>query len=843
MSQQQSVVLLCVVFGLISCAYGRGPTLSRPAGGDEVQPLELLHVYGCEGSSTPRRDTFGCKPDGASRLTIRGRQFQSGGNSVVLQESLDATVGSKKAGKSSNERLKFECEQLRSSPQLPSLLLICTIPSKDAILAANGLVGADVQPDRLPQGNIWFDVKVSSGWGSAAAVLRRSVQVKFGGGVDGSSSTSGVPEGSTEALDALRRNDWQSLGIGGLGKPIQELFRRAFSTRSSVSAAISGVIGVPHVKGIILHGPPGTGKTLLARTVAKLLNAKNVQVVNGPEIMSKFVGDSEKNLRTLFAPSEEDFSRNGAAAGLHVIIFDEVDAILRPRGEGDDSAARAVYDGVTTQMLAAMDGIHTRSNLLIIGLTNRLDSLDKALLRPGRFEVQIRVPLPDEEGRLQIFSVHTKPLKVHRYLSPRVNFPKLAADTSSFSGADIAGVVRSAISFALERFQNETISVAEAEEARTNLEDPKNSPSEATSATAEPCFADEDSTVEARCHLPPQGEPPVYRSPTFLVEERDLQEGIREILATKGAASNMAPYLRNGVVLGSGSTSHRHVLTRLVELMALLQTSRLRQLTVSLYGPPGSGTTALAALAARMSRASYTQLVTINSLDGLSVNEKIRRLSQAFDTAAHVPSSFIVLDKLEDLLEMNMGRRPHDRLATELIQMVQRDDVATGRASEKDAKRLVLVVTSRKDLAAQFGSITFDASLSLDPLTVAATEQFLCAYGVARNQTLARRIAQSNIPAALPLKRLIFLVHAAAAAVSDVEDTTEEPVAAEAGRPIAGDVAAALFSSDIAPATSLCREGEETKQEASTRARFLKTVRDFGHAPSSQNRVGKQLDL
>jgi ATP-dependent 26S proteasome regulatory subunit len=845
MSLNRCHVLLVTIAAIASVASCRGPTLSPPSGDSngDVQPMELLHVYGCEGSSNPRRETFGCRPDGTSRLTIRGRQFLGFGNSVMLQESMDMSVGRKRGG--SPLKVTFDCAQLRSSTLLPAQLLTCTIPSKEEISKASGLGDiSEADAGQQLRGTIWFDVKVSSGFGKTVAILRRSVQIKFGGASEHNGDTlpseGAIPDDTSESLDALRKNDWQSLGIGGLGKPIQELFRRAFSTRTSVSAAISGAIGVPHVKGIILHGPPGTGKTLLARTVAKLLNAKNVQVVNGPEVMSKFVGDSEKNLRALFAPAEEDFARNGQASGLHVIIFDEVDAILRPRGEGDDSAARAVYDGVTTQMLAAMDGVHTRSNLLIIGLTNRLDALDKALLRPGRFEVQIRVPLPDEEGRLQIFAVHTKSLKAHRYLSPKVNFHKLAADTSSFSGADISGVVRSAISFALERYQNETIAAKDIPQGDFTQKEESPTAEEVT-----PCPSDSMEEHEGgNCLSSPRN----HGAPTFLVEERDLVEGIREILATKGAASNMAPYLRNGVVL-AGSASHRTVLTRLVELMDLLRKSNLRQITVGLYGPPGSGSTALAALAARLSHASYTQMVTINSLDGLSVTEKIRRLSYAFDTAAHVPSSLIVLDKLEDILEMNMGRRPHDRLATELIQMIQRDDVATGRASDKEAKRLVLVVTSRKDLASHFGPIAFEATLSLDGSTSFSTEQLLCAYGVARTQRSAKKIAQ-NLPAGLPLKRLVFLVEASSISLpTSAEDGSETEKRSDARhsratRPVVGDVSEALFVKDIdQTTTSLCGDEEEANDDALRRRDFLTTARDFGHGPSSATSRRGNLDL
>ena len=140
-------------------------------------------------------------------------------------------------------------------------------------------------------------------------------------------------------------------------------------------------LGIQHVRGMILYGPPGTGKTLMARQIGKMLNAKEISVVNGPEILNKYVGQSEENIRKLFAEAEKDQKQLGDESGLHIIIFDELDAICRQRGSKNDGTG--VGDSVVNQLLSKMDGVEQLNNILIIGMTNRLDMIDEALLRPG----------------------------------------------------------------------------------------------------------------------------------------------------------------------------------------------------------------------------------------------------------------------------------------------------------------------------------------------------------------------------------------------------------------------------------------------------------------------------
>ncbi len=158
-------------------------------------------------------------------------------------------------------------------------------------------------------------------------------------------------------------------------------------------------------------------------------------------------------MRSHFKEAHIKWTEYGALSDLFVIIIDEIDAICKPRGKTDQSAAGVAYDALVNQLLTLMDGLNEIHNVIVIGLTNRRELLDSALLRPGRFEVQIEVTLPDQEGRKEIFEIHTREMKKNGLLGSSVNLWELAANTSRFSGAEIAGVVRAASSYALSRYQ------------------------------------------------------------------------------------------------------------------------------------------------------------------------------------------------------------------------------------------------------------------------------------------------------------------------------------------------------------------------------------------------------
>ncbi len=192
-------------------------------------------------------------------------------------------------------------------------------------------------------------------------------------------------------------------------------------------------LGVKPPKGILLYGPPGTGKTLLARAVAKESEA-NFILVNGPELLNKYVGESERGVRKVFEKARQ--------ASPCVVFFDEIDAIAPRRGRSFDSG---VTERIVNQMLTEIDGLQELNDVIVIGATNRPDILDPALLRPGRFDRIILTPVPDDKARLKILEIHTKGMP----LTEDIDLNVLAEKTQNYVGADLQALCREAAILAL----------------------------------------------------------------------------------------------------------------------------------------------------------------------------------------------------------------------------------------------------------------------------------------------------------------------------------------------------------------------------------------------------------
>jgi transitional endoplasmic reticulum ATPase len=247
-----------------------------------------------------------------------------------------------------------------------------------------------------------------------------------------------IPKAAAKGVPRVSYED-----IGGLKNEVQKV--REMIELPLRHPEIFDRIGIEAPKGVLLHGPPGTGKTLLAKAVANETNA-NFYSISGPEIMSKFYGESEERLREVFKEAEENAPS--------IIFIDEIDSIAPKREEvsGD------VEKRVVSQLLTLMDGIQSRGKLVVIGATNRPNAIDPALRRPGRFDREIDIGIPDEQGRLDILLIHTRGMP----LTGDVSLESIAKVTHGFVGADLEALSKEAAMRSLRRILPEI-----------NLEQPK----------------------------------------------------------------------------------------------------------------------------------------------------------------------------------------------------------------------------------------------------------------------------------------------------------------------------------------------------------------------------------
>ncbi|KAI8552578.1 hypothetical protein RHMOL_Rhmol06G0277800 [Rhododendron molle] len=414
----------------------------------------------------------------------------------------------------------------------------------------------------------------------------------------------------------------ESLGIGGLSAEFADIFRRAFASRV-FPPHVTNKLGIKHVKGMLLYGPPGTGKTLMARQIGKMLNGKDPKIVNGPEVLSKFVGETEKNVRDLFADAEQDQRTRGDQSDLHVIIFDEIDAICKSRGSTRDGTG--VHDSIVNQLLTKIDGVESLNNVLLIGMTNRKDLLDEALLRPGRLEVQVEISLPDENGRLQILQIHTNKMKENSFLAPDVNLHELAARTKNYSGAELEGVAKSAVSYALNR--------------QLSMDD-----------LTKP--VDEES---------------------IKVTMDDFLNALYEVRPAFGASTDDLERCRLNGMVDCGAR-HDHIYKRTMLLAEQVRVSRGSPLvTCLLEGPSGSGKTTLAATVGLDSDFPYVKIISAETMIGLSESSKCAQIVKVFEDAYRSPLSIIILDDIERLLEyVAIGPRFSNLISQTLLVLLKR---------------------------------------------------------------------------------------------------------------------------------------------------------------------------
>ncbi|KAH9482940.1 Vesicular-fusion protein sec18 [Psilocybe cubensis] len=455
---------------------------------------------------------------------------------------------------------------------------------------------------------------------------------------------------------------FEDMGIGGLDTEFSEIFRRAFASRVFPPGLVEK-LGIQHVKGIILHGPPGTGKTLIARQIGKMLNAREPKIVNGPEILSKYVGASEENIRKLFADAEKEYKEKGDESGLHIIIFDELDAIFKQRGSTNNGTG--VGDTVVNQLLSKMDGVDQLNNILIIGMTNRLDMIDEALLRPGRLEVHMEISLPDEHGRYQILNIHTAKMRSNGVMDTDVNLLELAQQTKNFSGAEIGGLIKSATSFAFNRH----VKVGTMAGISDDVENLR---------------VNRDDFMRALDEV----------HPAFGVSEEELQQVIQ-----------------NGIIHYDPVVDEL-LKSGLLFVEQVRSSSRTPLVSILLHGPPGSGKTALGASIAQASEYPFIKLISPDNMVGFSESQKVTAITKVFSDSYKSPLSVVVVDNIERLIDWTpMGARFSNAILQTLL-------VLFNRRPPKGRRLLIIATSSLRPILSDLGlSETFDSELRVPPVS------------------------------------------------------------------------------------------------------------------------------
>jgi ATP-dependent 26S proteasome regulatory subunit len=254
-----------------------------------------------------------------------------------------------------------------------------------------------------------------------------------------------VPQYTSEELDEKIKD----LNLGGLAEELKKVCEQLFAYRRYPNLAEK--LGLKPVKGIIISGPPGTGKTCFARNFAEFIGTSVHKEIVANSLFNMWAGESEKNIRELFAPAKRAWERYGSKSPLFCISLDEIDALLPKRGSSVGSKWR---DSVVAAFLAELDGLTQLGNIILLGTTNRLDDIDPAALRPGRMELGLTFDIPSKDARREILEIHTRELQAKGMLSEDVTIDWLLGITEDYSGAEVEGLIRKASAKALTRCSN-----------------------------------------------------------------------------------------------------------------------------------------------------------------------------------------------------------------------------------------------------------------------------------------------------------------------------------------------------------------------------------------------------
>ncbi len=413
-----------------------------------------------------------------------------------------------------------------------------------------------------------------------------------------------------EEAKESRRADVTYDDIGGMGATIDQL--REMVELPLRYPELFQRLGVDPPKGVLLHGPPGTGKTRLARAVANESDA-SFHLINGPEIMGSAYGESEQRLRQVF----EEAAKNAPS----IVFIDEIDSIAPKRGQVTGEAEKRLV----AQLLTLMDGLEARANIVVIAATNRPEAIDEALRRPGRFDREIVVGVPDDRGRREILGIHTRGMP----LADDVDLPELARTTYGFVGADLAALTREAAIEAVRRIM-----------PRLNLEE----------GTIPPEVLDTLS---------------VTREDFLEALKRVQPSAMREVMV-------QAPTVRWEDVGGLDDAQMR--LKEGVEL-PLKDPDAFRRLGIRpakgflLYGPPGTGKTLLAKAVAREAEANF---IATKSSDLLSkwYGESEQQIARLFARARQVAPCVIFIDELDSLVPARGGAMGEPQVTERVVNTI-----------------------------------------------------------------------------------------------------------------------------------------------------------------------------
>jgi transitional endoplasmic reticulum ATPase len=465
-----------------------------------------------------------------------------------------------------------------------------------------------------------------------------------------------VSEESEKAIQAAKGDGAPSISyedIGGIKNEVSRL--REMIELPLRHPELFKRLGVEAPKGVLLHGPPGTGKTLLAKAVAHETNA-NFYTIGGPEIMSKFYGESEERLREVFKKAEE----NAPA----IIFIDEIDSIAPKREEVSGEVERRVV----AQLLSLMDGMSSRGKVVVIGATNRINAIDPALRRPGRFDREIEIGVPDRDGRLEILQIHTRGMPLEK----DVDLGVIANMSHGFVGADLQAVAKEAGIRALRRVLPEIDLTTE------------NIPSDILKKIVV--------TMDDFLSVIKEIEPSALRE--VFVEIPDVKwddiGGLEDVKQELQEAVEW-PLKYQGLFLHSDATPPKGIL---------------------LYGPPGTGKTLMAKAAAHESEANF---ISIKGPELLSkwVGESEKGVREVFRKARQAAPCIVFFDEIDAIAPTRggMGSDSHvtERVISQLLTELDGLEVLSNV--------IIIAATNRPDMidAALLRPGRFDRLLYVPP--------------------------------------------------------------------------------------------------------------------------------